>query len=182
MIDLYPNLSYEERAQLRHAARHADDAMGFVMKADHYRDGRLLVPGLWQPNSIVNLGYKSIWDVYFKGTTVPASQELRLAASFSPAFGKTTVVGEVTAVSGTGYAAQSLTYANWTNTGDPMVATAAEKTFTAGGTWTAAIGAYITTPSAAILICYDAFAASRTLYDLDTLKVTMTLTREAATE
>lgn len=180
---IYPGMSDEERSQLRHAARQDYDPLGFCMKSVHRdRHGKILDPGVWRHNSIVNLGYKSIWDVYFKGTTVPANQLLALVTSFSPAFSLTTVVGEVTFVTGTGYADASLAYADWTNAGNPMVASAASKVFTAGGTWTAAIGAAILTPTRAILIDYDAFAAARTLYNLDTLTVTSTLTREAATE
>jgi hypothetical protein len=169
-----------ERKAMKKAAE-GHDMMGFLMKADLTRADGTFEPGEWTGNSIVNLGYKDIWDVYFKNAADPASFELHLAAAIA-GFDLETIIGDVTAVSGTGYAHQDLAYADFTNAGSPMVCTAAQKTFTAGGNWTAAIGAYLTTPAAAILICYDAFAAPRTLFNGDTLKVTLTLTREAATE
>lgn len=180
---IYSGMSDEERSQLRHAARQSKDQIGFCIKEEHRnRDGQLVgPPGQWNHNSIMNLGYKSIWDVYFKGTTVPANQLLALVNAIT-GYDLETVVGDVTFVTGTSYADITMAYGDWTNAGSPMVATAAQKTFTAGGTWTAAIGSAILTPTRAIFICYDAFAASRTLYNGDTLKVTATLTREAATE
>jgi hypothetical protein len=94
------------------------------------------------------------------------------------------VIGEVTETTGTSYGSISVTHANTSTAGNPMVMSVVQKTFGPAGAsdWTSAIGAYLTTPSAAILICYDAFASSRTLLSGDTLAITLTLTREAATE
>jgi hypothetical protein len=187
---IFPGMSYEERAQLRHAARSAKDMMGFCMKAEQTnKDGKLVgPPGLWRPNSIPNEGYSTIWNVYFKSGTQPSGSgafHIGLAASITSGYSLTTVIGDITAVSGgTGYAAQPLnTSTDWGITGNPMVATASQVTFTcASGTWTGAIGAYLYADVANKLIAYDAFAATRTLYAGDTLKVTLTLTREAAPE
>jgi len=184
---IYPGMSDEERAQLRHAARQSKDMLGFCMKPVHRnRDGKILDPGLWTPNSIPNQGYDTIWNVYFKGGTQPTGSTafaLGLAASVTSGWSLTTVIGDMVAVTGTGYAVSNVNATtDWTISGNPEVAAVAAKVFTAGGTWTAAIGAYLYAVTANKLLCYDAFAASRTLYNGDTLTVTTTLTREAATE
>ena len=178
-------LTREEKAAIRKASW-GHDPMGFVMKPDLYRADGTIELGEWTHNSIPNEGYDTIWNVYFKGGTQPTGATafaLGLAASITAGWSLASVIGDMVAVTGTGYAVQDLNAStNWTITGNPMVATAAQVTFTAGGTWTAGIGAYLTAVTATKLICYDAFAASRTLYNGDTLKVTLTATREAATE
>jgi len=183
---IYLGMSQEERSQLRHAARQSKDMLGFCMKADLTRADGSFEPGLWTPNSICNEGYSTIWNVYFKGGTQPSGATafaLGLAASITSGWSLATVIGDMVAVSGTGYAVSNVNATtDWTISGNPMVAAVGAKVFTAGGTWTAAIGAYLYAVTANKLLCYDAFAASRTLYNGDTLTVTTTLTREAATE
>lgn len=184
---IYLGMSDEERSQLRHAARQSKDLLGFCMKAEHRNgDGKLLDPGLWMPNSIPNQGYDTIWNVYFKGGTQPSGASafgLGLVASITSGWSLTTVIGDMVAVTGTSYALINVNATtDWTISGNPEVAAVAAKVFTAGGTWTTAIGAYLTAQTAVKLLCYDAFAAGRTLYNTDTLTVTLTLTREAATE
>ena len=183
----YLGMSYEERSQLRWAARQSKDyGLGFCMKPDLYRADGSFEPGLWTPNSISNEGYDTIWNVYFKGGTQPTGATafyVGLVEAVTSGWSLASVIGDMDVPEGTGYAAQPINAStNWTIAGNPMVATAAQVTFTAGGTWDPVIGAYLYASVANKLICYDAFAASRTLYLNDTLKVTLTLTREAATE
>jgi hypothetical protein len=134
----------------------------------------------WTQNELADGGEQDILQVYFRAQTAPTTFHLRLWND-TPVDTDTnaTLVNEVT---GTGYASQQLTRGA-TDLGAPALdggdymTTSVTKTFTAGGTWSAAtqLGMHSTahTVTSGIFIAWASLSATRTLVNADTLQVSM---------
>lgn len=171
---------------------------GFCFKADVIRADGTFDEGVWGHNWIVNTGYAAIWGAYFLNVTRPATIDIHLATACttSGGLGSTTVVGDMTELTGatgyttgTGVALNTGASTDFT-LGTTGAGTAAVETCTANatkttwtnsgtGTWTTVTYAYLTTPSAATLICAQLLDNSRTIYKNDVLNLTYVLTVEA---
>lgn len=134
----------------------------------------------WTLNALADEGEEDILNVYFDTQAVRANLYFRLYND-TPAEGDTlaSLTGEVT---GTGYT--GIAVARGTDWSAPDAATGTStgtKTFTAGGSWSAAtqlILATAQTGTSGLLIAYAALSQTRTLGNGDTLDVTMTVTLE----
>jgi hypothetical protein len=100
---------------------------------------------------VTNAGERLMAE-YALGKTAPSTLTLRLFTN-NASLSEATVAGDLTELSGNGYAAQALTGASWTVTeGDPTVAQHPQMTFTAsGGGWGNVYGYYITNASGALI-------------------------------
>ena len=133
----------------------------------------------WNLNALANEGEVDMLDVYFDSQAVRTTLYFGL---LSAAPGETTTEATMSEISGTGYARIAVT--RGTDWGVPTHAggtASATKTFTAGGTWTAATDLSLSTSSsgtAGLFIAWSALSATRTLINLDTLDVDMTVSAE----
>ena len=133
---------------------------------------------LWTPNALADEGELDFLDVYVEDQAVRASTFFRLYND-TPAETDTlaTLVNEV---SGTGYTAPTVTRGtDWSAPaldGGDGLSTSVVKTFTAGGTWTAAtqlVWATVATGTSGLFLGWVALSATRTLVNTDTLDVTL---------
>lgn len=153
--------------------------LGTEWRFEHKRDGEVIWEsdpiGLFHSNALADEGEKSMLDVYFAGTTPLANLYVRLYND-TPVDTDTlaTLTGEVT---GTGYAAITLARGttDWPtvalDSGD-FRASSLQKTWTAGGAWTAAtyaVLASVASGTSGLLIAYTALGATRTLVNTDEL-------------
>jgi hypothetical protein len=129
---------------------------------------------LWTPNALADEGEKDILDVYFDDVAVRTNTYLRLYND-TPLETDTlaTLTGEV---SGTGY--DGIAVARGTDWTDPaldsgdMQTASSTKTFTAGGSWTAATQLALATVqngTAGLFLAWVALSTTRTLVLNDTL-------------
>lgn len=136
---------------------------------------------LWTPNNLADEGKLDMLDVYFDTQAVRANTYGRLYNDTPvDTDGLSDLSGEV---SGTGYAA--LTFARGTDWGAPSIngsgngeVVGVEKTYTAGGAWSAAtyfVLATVASGTSGLLVAYAALSTTRTLADTDTLDVTPTV-------
>jgi hypothetical protein len=136
---------------------------------------------LWTPNNLADEGKLDMLDVYFEDQAVRASVFGRLYNDTPvDTDGLADLTGEV---SGTGYGA--LEWTRGTDWGAPSIngsgngeVVGVEKTYTAGGSWSAAthfVLATVGSGTSGLLIAYAALAATRTLVDTDTLDVIPTV-------
>lgn len=131
-------------------------------------------------NALADEGEIDILDVYFEDQAVRTSTYLRLYND-TPAEADTlaTLTGEV---SGTGYAGITVTRGtDWSTPAAATGTTTSTKTFTAGGTWTAAtqlVLATVASGTAGLFLAWAALSQSRTLGNGDTLDVTLQITLE----
>lgn len=154
--------------------------LGDLADENIYRKNRfdILRQQDWLYNDLADEGEKDILDVYFDDVAVRGTLYFRLYND-TPAETDTlaTLVNEVT---GTGYTGIAVTRStDWSDptldSGD-MKTTSVTKTFTAGGTWTAAnqlVLATVQTGTAGLFIAWAPLSATRTLLNTDTLDVTM---------
>jgi hypothetical protein len=150
---------------------------GEVLKGS-FRDLEIMRSQLWTPNALADEGEIDILDVYVEDQAVRASTFFRLYND-TPAETDTlaTLVNEV---SGTGYGGITVTRGtDWSapalDSGDGM-STSVVKTFTAGGTWTAAtqlVWASVASGTSGLFLGWVALSATRTLVNTDTLDVTL---------
>lgn len=151
--------------------------LGEVIRGSR-RDLDIRRDALWTPNALADEGELDLLDVYFDDVAVRASTFLRLYDD-TPVDTDTlaTLTGEVT---GTGYGPITLTRGtDWSNpaldAGDGQTITPT-KTFTAGGTWTAAtqlVLATVGTGTAGLYLAWAPLSTTRTLLNGDTLDVTL---------
>jgi len=131
-------------------------------------------------NALTNEGEVDILDVYFEDQAVRSSLYLRLYNDM-PTESDTlaTLTGEV---SGTGYAGITVTRGtDWSAPAHDTGTTTSTKTFTAGGTWTAAselVLATVASGTAGLFLASAALSQSRTLGNGDTLDVTLQISLE----
>lgn len=133
---------------------------------------------LWTPNALADEGEIDILDVYVEDQAVRTSTHFRLYND-TPAETDTlsTLVNEV---SGTGYGGITVTRGtDWSapalDSGDGM-STSVVKTYTAGGTWTAAtqlVWATVGSGTSGLFLGWAALSATRSLVLNDTLDVTL---------
>ena len=133
----------------------------------------------WNLNAIANEGEVDILDVYFDTQAVRTTLYFGL---LSAAPGETTTEATMSEISGTSYARIPVTRGtDWgapTHAGGTLSST---KTFTAGGTWTAATDLSLSTSASGtggLFIAWSALSATRTLLINDTLDVDMTISAE----
>lgn len=133
---------------------------------------------LWTPNALADEGEIDILDVYLDDVAVRTSTFFRLYND-TP-LETDTLATLINEVSGTGYAGITVTRGtDWPqpalDAGDALT-TSVVKTFTAGGTWTAAtqlVWASVASGTAGLFLGWVALSATRTLVDTDTLDVTL---------
>lgn len=184
------------RYKFRHYTRHPDLGVSVLAWASDGPGGsilprtdELIIKGstldlevaesqLWTPNALADEGELDILDVYFDDQAVRSSLWFRLYND-TPAETDTlaTLTGEVT---GTGYA--GIEVVRGTDWGAPALdsgdgkTTSTTKTYTAGGSWTAAtqlVLATVASGTAGLFIAWAALSATRTLVNLDELDVSM---------
>lgn len=155
----------------------ADFDMGDILKGSR-ADLDVQRSQLWTPNALADEGEIDILDVYVEDQAVRATTFFRLYND-TPVETDTlaTLVSEVT---GTGYAGITVTRGtDWSapalDSGDGQ-STSVVKTFTAGGTWTAAtqlVWATVASGTAGLFLAWAALSTTRTLVISDTLDVTL---------
>ena len=139
----------------------------------------------WKLNLLTNAGENNINDVYFRATTEPTSFYIGLSTSDEATLGEAATLSGISEVTGTGYARQQVTRdsSGWpTLVGDTV--TSSTETFTAGGTWTGAVSAFLTdSPSGTtggtggnIAIIISDLSATRTLANGESLDVSIAVT------
>lgn len=134
----------------------------------------------WALNALADEGEIDILDVYFDDVAVRTTLYLRLYND-TPIETDTlaTLTGEVT---GTGYTGVAVTRGtDWSQPTAAGGTVTGTKTFTAGGTWTAAtnlILATVQTGTAGLHLAWAALSATRTLQNGDSLDTTLTVTLE----
>jgi hypothetical protein len=151
--------------------------LGEILKGSR-QDLEIQRSQLWTPNALADEGEIDFLDVYVEDQAVRASTFFRLYND-TPAETDTltTLVNEV---SGTGYAGITVTRGtDWSapalDSGDGM-STSVVKTYTAGGTWTAAtqlVWATVASGTSGLFLAWAALSATRTLVNTDTLDVTL---------
>ncbi len=157
--------------------RSEDFAIGAILKGSR-ADREVRRSQLWTPNALADEGEKDILDVYFDDVAVRTNTYLRLYND-TPIETDTlaTLTGEVT---GTSY--DGIQVARGTDWSDPaldsgdMRTVTGTKTFTAGGTWSAATQLILGTAqngTAGLHLAWVALSATRTLVIADTLDVTI---------
>lgn len=139
----------------------------------------------WQDNDLVNEGEDDILKVYFRADAKRSTLYGRLydVTTPPPADTVTLAAPAGTEVTGTGYGAVSWAVGNTdfglpASDGGDWKTTSTTKTYTAGGTWTAADHLYlasVASGTAGILIAWAALSATRTLANLDTLDVSIAI-------
>jgi len=155
----------------------SDFEIGDILKGSR-ADLEIQRSQLWTPNALADEGEIDILDVYVEDQAVRATTFFRLYND-TPVETDTlaTLVNEVT---GTGYGGITVTRGtDWSapalDSGDGM-STSVVKTFTAGGTWTAAtqlVWASVVSGTAGLFLAWAALSATRTLVNTDTLDVTL---------
>lgn len=160
--------------------RHESFHPGEILKGSR-AELEIIRSQLWTPNALMDEGEKDILDVYFDDVAVRGSLYFRLYSDGAIAETDTlaTLTGEV---SGTGYTAPTLTRGtDWSDpaldSGD-MMTTSATKTFTAGGTWSAAdelVLATVASGTAGLALAWVALSTTRTLVNGDTLDVDLSV-------
>jgi len=131
-------------------------------------------------NALANEGEVDILDVYFDDQAVRTTLYLRLYND-TPAETDTlaTLTGEVT---GTGYNGVAVTRGtDWSAPAHDTGTTTGTKTFTAGGTWSAATQLVLSdaqSGTSGLFLAWAALSQSRTLGNGDTLDVTLQVTLE----
>jgi len=134
--------------------------------------------------ALIDKGEENILKGWFQGVAanIPSVFTVNLATESS--FLETAVIGDVTEVTGTGYAAVSVAHdaVDWTasHLSDPWIVTSKNCVFTAGGTWTVANSVVLsaTVNSVDTLIAYAALTGPRQLYSGDTLTVSLVMSLE----
>lgn len=142
----------------------------------------------WKKNMLTDLGEGNILNVYFRANATPTGFYIGLSQSNEATLTETITLGSINEVTGTGYARQSVARSTgaWgapSGTNPTTVAQSAAVTFSASGTWSAALSAFITDSSTgttdggagAIPIVVTDLSASRTLASGETLDVDFTV-------
>lgn len=145
------------------------------------REGKVLWEDRDGANALVNEGEEYFLKVGLGAAVMAAATYLGLSKSNEATLGEAVTLATIAEVSGTSYARCSVTsdLTDWTaslNSGDWQLLSK-QVTFTAGGTWDAALSLFLATSSdgsGKVLSTKD-LSVSRTLLDGDTLKCTMTL-------
>lgn len=106
----------------------------------------------------------------------PNNQEARLYTAISPAISETTVIGNVTEATFTGYSANTLTRATW-NAASGGSKTYPQISWSPTSSQTV-IGWYMTEAGVSVLLLVEAFAASRSLVNGDTLNLDITVSMD----
>lgn len=132
------------------------------------------------PGVVVNNGEKVALDYLVGKVTTVRNLQLRLFKSNTTP-GETTVVGDLTEATFTGYAAITLTGASWsTAAGDPATGSYAEQTFTSNADQTpeSIYGYYLTRETDGDLIAAERFSNGPYVIanNGDTIKLTPTIT------
>jgi hypothetical protein len=145
-----------------------------------------LMDRAWQHNALADEGEADLLDTYFRALAKKTTLYGRLYNATPTETSTLATVGTETA--GTGYSAVSWTVGNtdfptFAKTGgaggnSDWKVTSATKTFTAGGTWTAATNlvlASAATGTSGVLVAWSALSATRTLANTDTLDVSVAI-------
>jgi len=136
------------------------------------------------PLTVPNAGEVKLLDAA-TGKTPASALTLRLYTAIAPAIGSGTVAAHVTEAAGGGYAAKTLTAANWTTTsGTPTASVYPKQTFTFTGALTgnpALLGYYVTAADGTVVVI-EALAASFTpVSNGDAIEVTPQITLGSTT-
>jgi hypothetical protein len=140
---------------------------------------------IWSHNDLTNQGEDELLNTYFRALAKKTTLYGRLygAGTFTDT-STLASTGGATEVTGTGYAPTS--QCAWTvgdthfgapaNVGSSQTTTSQTRTFTAGGTWTAAVSLVLSdaaTGTSGMLIAWVGLSATRTLVATDTLDVSI---------
>lgn len=123
--------------------------------------------------TVPDIGERALLDMMLSDAS-PAAQELKLYSAVSPAIGESSVAGDFTAATFTGYAKKAMARATW---GAAATSGATSKTYPLQS-WSplssqTILGYYITEATDADLLWAEAYASSRALVSGDTLNQTV---------
>ena len=143
-----------------------------------------LMDRCWNHNALANEGEQAILETYFRSTAKASNLYGRLYNATPTETSTLATIG--TETSGTGYGAVTFAVGNTDfptsaltgGGGTDWKVTSAVKTFTAGGTWTAATNlvlASVASGTAGLHIAWSPLSATRTLANTDTLDVSIAI-------
>lgn len=124
--------------------------------------------------TVPDVGERALLDMALSDAS-PNSQQLKLYSAVSPAIGESSVAGDFTEATFTGYSAKTLARATWgaaaTNTGTTSK-TYPQQSWSPTTSQTI-LGYYITETTVGDLLWAEAYASSRALVNGDTLNQTV---------
>lgn len=123
--------------------------------------------------TVPDVGENSLLDMMLKDAS-PNAQELHLYSAISPAISESTVVANFTEATFTGYALKSLARATW-NAASAGQSTYPQQSWSPTSSETI-VGYWVEEATAGEVLWVEAFAASRSLENGDTLNLDIAIT------